>query len=108
MQDAGQLRSRSTAVSMLAITYLACREAGATRTVKELVVYDRSITEKELGKAINRIKRQLPLRGGTNNAENATHLLPRYCSRLQLSMHISDVAEHVAKRAAQVFVSSHR
>ncbi|CDI79511.1 transcription initiation factor iib, putative [Eimeria acervulina] len=49
--DAGQLRSRSTAVSMLAITYLACREAGATRTVKELVVYDRSITEKELDTA---------------------------------------------------------
>ncbi|OEH80485.1 transcription initiation factor iib [Cyclospora cayetanensis] len=106
--DAGHLRSRSTAVSMLAITYLACREAGATRTVRELVVYDRSISEKELGKAINRIKRQLPMRGGTNNAETATHLLPRYCSRLQLSMHISDVAEYVAKRATQIFVCSHR
>ena len=108
MQDSGQLRSRSTAVAMLAITYLACREAGVTRTVRELVVYDRSISEKELGKAINRIKRQLPLRGGCNNAETATQLLPRYCSRLQLSMHVSDVAEHVAKRASQVFISSHR
>ncbi|KAL8269286.1 hypothetical protein Esti_006791 [Eimeria stiedai] len=105
--DSGQLRSRSTAVSMLAITYLACREAGVTRTVRELVVYDRSISEKELGKAINRIKKQLPLRGACSNAESASQLLPRYCSRLQLSMHVSDIAEHVAKRASQVFISSH-
>ncbi|EPR59690.1 transcription initiation factor IIB [Toxoplasma gondii TgCatPRC2] len=108
MQDGVQLRTRSNTTTMLAITYLACREAGVTRTVKELVVYDRAISEKELGKAINRIKKLLPQRGGVNSAESATQLLPRYCSRLQLSMHVADVAEHVAKRATQVIISSHR
>ncbi|CBZ51496.1 At4g37010, related [Neospora caninum Liverpool] len=108
MQDGAQLRTRSNATTMLAIIYLACREAGVTRTVKELVVYDRAISEKELGKAINRIKKLLPQRGGVSSAESATQLLPRYCSRLQLSMHVADVAEHVAKRATQVIISSHR
>lgn len=93
---------------MLAVTYLACREAGVTRTVKELVVYDRAIGEKDLGKAINRIKKILPTRGGSVSAESATQLLPRYCSRLQLSMHLSDVAEHIARQASQIFIASHR
>lgn len=109
MQDNQQYpRTRNNTTTMLAVTYLACREAGVTRTVKELVVYDRAISEKELGKAINRIKKLLPQRGDASSAESATQLLPRYCSRLQLSVHVSDVAEHVAKRAAQVIISSHR
>ncbi|KAF8820700.1 transcription initiation factor IIB [Cardiosporidium cionae] len=107
LQEMNQLKNRGNMLSMLAVIYLACREANLTRTIKELIIYDRSLTEKELGKAINRVKKLLPQRGPAFS-ESATQLLPRLCSRLNLSINITDIAEHVTKRSQHYITTSHR
>ncbi|KAF8820511.1 transcription initiation factor IIB [Cardiosporidium cionae] len=107
LQEMNQLKNRGNMLTMLAVIYLACREANLTRTIKELIIYDRSLTEKELGKAINRVKKLLPQRGPAFS-ESATQLLPRLCSRLNLSINITDIAEHVIKRSQHYITTSHR
>eukprot|EP00920_Eleutheroschizon_duboscqi_P004134 GHVT01009571.1.p1 GENE.GHVT01009571.1~~GHVT01009571.1.p1 ORF type:complete len:341 (+),score=40.00 GHVT01009571.1:425-1447(+) len=64
--DTGALKSRNTLLNMLAVVYLACREAGVHRSLKEMTVYDQCLTERELGKAVNTVKKLLPSRSTSN------------------------------------------
>eukprot|EP01069_Polyplicarium_translucidae_P003424 Polyplicarium_translucidae@DN2305_c0_g1_i1.p1 len=106
LQNGGNLRSRTGTMNMLAVVYLACREEGVTRTIKELVSFDRGISEKELGRSINRLKKLLPPRNQPL-ASAAAELIPRYCHRLSLSQQIVNVAEHACRKAEQFINRSH-
>lgn len=107
LQTADQLRSRTGDVYMLSVTYLACREEQIPKGLKELVSYNRTITEKELGRAINRLKKLLPSRRQPVAATSAD-LMPRVCQGLQLSRQITNVAEHVSRQAERLINRGHR
>ncbi|KAJ1612726.1 transcription initiation factor TFIIB Sua7p [Cryptosporidium canis] len=93
--------------NVLAIVYLACREEGVSRTVKELLSFDRTISERELVRSINKLKKDLPRRGPTLSS-SAAELMPRFCHYLQLSHEIVGVAEYVCRSAEQYINKSHR
>lgn len=93
--------------NVLAIVYLACREEGVSRTVKELLSFDKTISERELVRSINKLKKDLPRRGPTLSS-SAAELMPRFCHYLQLSHEIVGVAEHVCRNAEQYINKSHR
>ncbi|KAF7455931.1 Transcription initiation factor IIB [Cryptosporidium felis] len=93
--------------NVLAIVYLACREEGVSRTVKELLSFDRTISERELVRSINKLKKDLPRRGPTLSS-SAAELMPRFCHYLQLSHEIVGVAEYVCRAAEQYINKSHR
>eukprot|EP01071_Lankesteria_metandrocarpae_P002350 Lankesteria_metandrocarpae@DN2264_c0_g1_i2.p1 len=107
LQSSGNLKTRTGTLYMLSVVYIACREESITRSLKELVTYDRTITEKELGRAINRLKKFLPNRSQPLSYA-AAELMPRFCSRLQLSQQVVNVADHVCRKAEQVINRSHR
>ncbi|EAK89316.1 transcription initiation factor TFIIB Sua7p; ZnR+2cyclins [Cryptosporidium parvum Iowa II] len=92
---------------VLAIVYLACREEGVSRTVKELLSFDRTISERELVRSINKLKKDLPRRGPTLSS-SAAELMPRFCHYLQLSHEIVGIAEYVCRTAEQYINKSHR
>eukprot|EP00920_Eleutheroschizon_duboscqi_P004135 GHVT01009572.1.p1 GENE.GHVT01009572.1~~GHVT01009572.1.p1 ORF type:complete len:424 (+),score=70.54 GHVT01009572.1:632-1903(+) len=107
--DTGALKSRNTLLNMLAVVYLACREAGVHRSLKEMTVYDQCLTERELGKAVNTVKKLLPSRLGISSAaDTAAKMSLRFCSRLQLSIQLADMAEYIAGRASKMIVAAHR
>lgn len=107
LQLAGHLKGRCNTLNMLAVTYLACREASLFRTVKELIVYDRSLTERDLARSINKLKKFLPHRGAAF-FESASQLLDRFCSRLSLSTNLCSVAEHAVEKACNIVTTAHR
>lgn len=98
---------RSGKKNVLAIVYLACREEGVSRTVKELLSFDRTISERELVRSINKLKKDLPRRGPTLSS-SAAELMPRFCHYLQLSHEIVGIAEYVCRNAEQYINKSHR
>ncbi|KAH7649250.1 hypothetical protein FG379_001607 [Cryptosporidium bovis] len=91
----------------MAVVYVACREEGVSRTVKELITYDKTITERELVKSINKLKKDLPRRN-TCLSSSAAELMPRFCHYLQLSHEIVGIAEYVCRTAEQYINKSHR
>ncbi|ORM40883.1 Transcription initiation factor IIB [Babesia sp. Xinjiang] len=107
LNDANQLKGRSNMLNMLAVVYMACREVGVSRTLKELVICDSKITEKELGRAINRMKKLLPKRGDAT-VEDTSQLLPRFCSKLNVPNKMASLCEYAAGKAALILRTSHR
>lgn len=107
LQTADQLRNRTGDVYMLSVMYLACREEQMPKSLKELVSYNRSITEKELGRAINRLKRILPPRSQPASVASMD-IIPRICQSLQLSQEVAQVAQHVSRKAEMLINKTHR
>ncbi|KNG78221.1 transcription initiation factor TFIIB [Plasmodium falciparum IGH-CR14] len=89
LQDMEQLKNRINNLNMLAVVYLACREAGHIKSIKELITFDRSYKEKDLGKTINKLKKVLP-------------------SRAFLSIDLIEAIEYVVKKASTLITTSHR
>ncbi|AFZ79071.1 transcription initiation factor iib, putative [Theileria equi strain WA] len=107
MHEASILKGRCTILNILAIIYLGCRECGISRSLRELCIYDRNISPRDLGRAINRLKKQLPNRGNAP-VEDTMQILPRYTSKLNLSTHIANICENVCSQATMLLRSSHR
>eukprot|EP01053_Blabericola_migrator_P007130 Blabericola_migrator_1__7129@NODE_360_length_9432_cov_135_447517_g288_i0_p3_GENE_NODE_360_length_9432_cov_135_447517_g288_i0NODE_360_length_9432_cov_135_447517_g288_i0_p3_ORF_typecomplete_len334_score55_26TFIIB/PF00382_19/9_4e07TFIIB/PF00382_19/0_0015TF_Zn_Ribbon/PF08271_12/7_5e13Cyclin_C/PF02984_19/6_7e02Cyclin_C/PF02984_19/56Cyclin_C/PF02984_19/0_36zfRING_4/PF14570_6/19zfRING_4/PF14570_6/1_8DUF2614/PF11023_8/0_092DZR/PF12773_7/1_9DZR/PF12773_7/0_2DZR/PF12773_7/7_7e03zfribbon_3/PF13248_6/20zfri len=101
LQVSGNLKSRTGATYMLSIVYLACREEGMTMTLKEVTSFDRTIQEKELAKAINRLKKFLPQRPTGPTTYASAELIPRFCAMLQLGGPLIAIAEQIAKKTEQ-------
>ncbi|KAI4840894.1 hypothetical protein MKS88_000658 [Plasmodium brasilianum] len=102
-----QLKNRINNLNMLAVVYLACREAGHIKSIKELITFDRSYKEKDLGKTINKLKKVLPTRAFVYN-ENISHLIYSLSNRLQLSVELIEAIEYVVKKATTLITTSHR
>mmetsp|Transcript_52502 Transcript_52502/g.131965 ORF Transcript_52502/g.131965 Transcript_52502/m.131965 type:complete len:344 (+) Transcript_52502:217-1248(+) len=91
--ESDQLKGKSGWKEMLAVVYLACREAGTTRTLKELVEPYPNVTVAELGRTVNRLKKAITVAkagssdgalanyGGTT-ADTPAHLVKRYAGQL--------------------------
>ncbi|SCL96071.1 transcription initiation factor TFIIB, putative [Plasmodium chabaudi chabaudi] len=107
LQDMEQLKNRINNLNMLAVVYLACREAGHIKSIKELITFDRSYKEKDLGKTINKLKKVLPSRAFVYN-ENISHLIYSLSNRLQLSTDLIEAIEYVVKKATTLITTSHR
>ncbi|CRH03038.1 transcription initiation factor TFIIB, putative [Plasmodium relictum] len=107
LQDLEQLKNRINNLNMLAVVYLACREAGHIKSIKELITFDRSYKEKDLGKTINKLKKVLPTRAFVYN-ENISHLIYSLSNRLQLSTDLIEAIEYVVKKATTLITTSHR
>ncbi|SBT30606.1 transcription initiation factor TFIIB, putative [Plasmodium ovale wallikeri] len=102
-----QLKNRINNLNMLAVVYLACREAGHIKSIKELITFDRSYKEKDLGKTINKLKKVLPSRAFVYN-ENISHLIYSLSNRLQLSVDLIEAIDYVVKKATTLITTSHR
>ncbi|SBT87087.1 transcription initiation factor TFIIB, putative [Plasmodium malariae] len=107
LQEMEQLKNRINNLNMLAVVYLACREAGHIKSIKELITFDRSYKEKDLGKTINKLKKVLPTRAFVYN-ENISHLIYSLSNRLQLSVELIEAIEYVVKKATTLITTSHR
>lgn len=107
LYDIEQLKTRSNTLNMLAVVYLACREAGHIKSIKELITFDRSFKEKDLGKTINKLKKALPNRAFVYN-EDISHLIYSLSNRLQLSVDLIDDIEFIVKKASTLITTSHR
>ncbi|VWU52118.1 transcription initiation factor TFIIB, putative [Hepatocystis sp. ex Piliocolobus tephrosceles] len=107
LQELEQLKNRTNNLNMLAVVYLACREAGHIKSIKELITFDKSYKEKDLGKTINKLKKVLPSRAFVYN-ENISHLIYSLSNRLQLSFDIIEEIEYVVKKATTLITTSHR
>ncbi|KAK1937590.1 putative transcription initiation factor TFIIB [Babesia divergens] len=107
LNDISQLKGRVNALNILSVIYLGGREVGVCRTLKELAIYDSKLSQKDIGRAINRIKRLLPTRGNAV-VEDTAQLIPRFCSVLRLSNKIASLCEYVAGRAVLILRTSHR
>lgn len=87
---------------MLAVVYLACREEGMTWTLKELTSFDRTIQEKEIGKAVNKIKKTLPQKNLQPMSIYASaELVAKIAKILQLAPPVIVTAQCIAKKAEQ-------
>ncbi|GAW79072.1 transcription initiation factor TFIIB [Plasmodium gonderi] len=107
LQEMEQLKNRINNLNMLAVVYLACREAGHIKSIKELITFDRSYKETDLGKTINKLKKILPSRAFVYN-ENISHLIFTLSNRLQLSIDVIEAIEYVVKKATTLITTSHR
>ncbi|GIX63788.1 transcription initiation factor TFIIB, putative [Babesia caballi] len=107
LHDGGHLKGRGNALNILAVLYMACREVGVSRTLKEMVVYDSKVSEKDLGRAINRLKKLLPMRGNAQ-VEDTAQLIPRLCSNLKMTSKLASLCEYAAGKAAMILRTSHR
>ncbi|GFE55026.1 transcription initiation factor [Babesia ovis] len=107
LNDANQIKGRCNMLNILAVVYMACREVGVCRTLKELILCDSKISQKDLGRAINRMKKLLPSRGNAS-VEDTAQLIPRFCSRLRLSDRMASLCEYAAGKAAMILRTSHR
>ncbi|CDR93952.1 transcription initiation factor TFIIB, putative [Babesia bigemina] len=107
LNDLNQLKGRCNGLNTLAVIYMASREVGVCRTLKEMVVYDSKISQKDLGRAINRLKRILPMRGNAM-VEDTAQLIPRLCSRLKINSRAAALCEYAAGKATIILRTSHR
>ncbi|UKJ90209.2 transcription initiation factor TFIIb [Theileria orientalis] len=107
LNQMGHLKSRCNTLNILAVIYLALRESSVSRSLRELAIYDRNLTVKDLGRAINRLKKVLPTRGNAPT-EDVSQLIPRFCSKLSLTNEIITLCETVAHRSSLLLTTAHR
>lgn len=102
-----KLQKRTTERCMLALTYLACREEGVSRSLGELVQPYPSLTEKELGQTTKAIRKVMPGRGYSTTSCTGD-LMPKLCTKLGLPANIRSIAQSIAKKAEGHLVKAHR
>ncbi|EZG68303.1 putative transcription initiation factor IIB [Gregarina niphandrodes] len=96
LQTTGNLKSRTGVTNMLAVVYLAARDDADPLSLKQLTSFDRAITEKDIGKAVNKIKKLLPQNrtaGATTFASKELAL--RFAASLMLADCVRDLAAHM-------------
>jgi len=90
------LKRRASTIYILAIVFIACRCEKMDRSLYEMTRYDRSITEKDLGRAIARIRLILPKEMHPKSV-SAKELAVRLCSKFKLSPTFADAVHFVCE-----------
>lgn len=114
MQAADLLRTRTGTLYMVAVVFLVAREEKLFPTLKEYCKYDQTLTERDLAKAINKIKKSVAqsASGAANSAVATVHasaeLVPRYAAQLSLSQHLIEVAQQICRETERIAKGQYR
>ncbi|CAF3431177.1 unnamed protein product [Rotaria sp. Silwood1] len=99
------VRGRPHNAIAAACIYIACRQEGAQRTIKEICAISGNTSKKDIGRCFTHIVRSLP---NSNRIESMEikYLVPRFCNQLELELDqknlIRKTAVHIAERAKEV------
>lgn len=99
LQTAGNLKNRTGLTYMLSVVYLSCREEGLAMSLKDFTSFDRTIQERDLGKAVNRIKKLLPQKNLNPVMYASAELVSKFAKALSLGPTIVSLAESIARNA---------
>ncbi|KAF4697723.1 Transcription initiation factor IIB [Perkinsus olseni] len=118
MDDNGLLKGKTNYPWLLAVTYMACRQEGAGRSIKEILAAQPTVKDKEVAKNFWRLEKMLqkasvqeartaagggPVSGakvGGAGAVAGDTFMPRYCNRLGIP-ECEKAADHVAMQAGR-------
>lgn len=96
--DSKQCRGRANETIASSCLYMACRQEGAPRTLKEVCSVSRS-NRRDIGKAFKKITKALD----TNlKGISTTDFMSRFCSNLELSIAVQKAATYIAEKAMQL------
>jgi transcription initiation factor TFIIB len=97
------VRGRPQDAVVATCIYIACRQEGAQRTIKEICAISTTASKKDIGRCFKQILVSLPdiSRSETIDIKN---LIPRFCQRIELDKLniIQKTAIHIAERAKEV------
>jgi transcription initiation factor TFIIB len=97
------VRGRSQDIIVAACIYIACRQEGGQRTIKEICAISTSASKKDIGRCFKQILKSLP---NANRPESidVKNLVPRFCSGLELHQEnlIKKAAVYIAERAKDI------
>ncbi|CAF0872800.1 unnamed protein product [Adineta steineri] len=97
------VRGRSQDAIVATCIYIACRQEGAQRTIKEICAISTSASKKDIGRCFKQIVQSLP---NSNRPESIDikNLVPRFCNQLELrqEIHIQKTAVYIAERAKEL------
>lgn len=96
------VRGRSQDAIVATCIYIACRQEGAQRTIKEICAISTSASKKDIGRCFKQIVQNLP----NNRPESIDikNLVPRFCNQLEFQneIPIQKAAIYIAERAKEV------
>ncbi|KAJ1969723.1 transcription initiation factor IIB [Dimargaris xerosporica] len=95
VEDEKILRGKSTESIVATCIFIACRQENVPRTFKEIYTYTR-VPKREIGRCYRTLSKHLSTNVGAMYSED---LMSRFCSHLDLPMHIQRVAIDITKRA---------
>ncbi|KAL3871840.1 hypothetical protein ACJMK2_039812 [Sinanodonta woodiana] len=100
VQESKSLKGRSNDAVCAACMYIACRQEGVPRTLKEICAVSK-ISKKEIGRVFKLILKTLE-----TNVELITtgDFMSRFCSNLGLSTRIQKGATHIARKAVDMYL----
>eukprot|EP00915_Cephaloidophora_sp_WS-2016_P008709 GHVH01012138.1.p1 GENE.GHVH01012138.1~~GHVH01012138.1.p1 ORF type:complete len:375 (+),score=43.72 GHVH01012138.1:25-1125(+) len=109
MEAVGCLKNRSGTLYMLAVFYLVLREEKVVKTLKDFIAFDSTYSERELGKAINRLKKLLAQRKRlVSTGASCSELVPRFGTALGLSASLSSLATTICAKAEDMSTAQHK
>jgi transcription initiation factor TFIIB len=97
------VRGRAQDAVVAACIYIACRQEGAQRTIKEICAISTSASKKDIGRCFTQIVQSLP-DSNRPKSMDTKNLVPRFCSRLELLQEnlIKKTAVYIVERAKEV------
>ncbi|CAF3919897.1 unnamed protein product [Adineta steineri] len=97
------IRGRSQDVIVAACIYIACRQEGAQRTIKEICAISTNASKKDIGRCFTQIIKNLPISNQPTSVD-VINLIPRFCSQLEFreEILIKKTAVHIAERAKEI------
>ncbi|CAF1084933.1 unnamed protein product [Adineta steineri] len=97
------VRGRSQDVIVAACIYIACRQEGAQRTIKEICAISTNASKKDIGRCFTQIIKNLPISNQPTSVD-VINLIPRFCSQLEFreEILIKKTAVHIAERAKEI------
>lgn len=97
------VRGRSQDAVVATCIYIACRQEGAQRTIKEICAISSTASKKDIGRCFKQIVNSLPNSNRPDSIE-IKNLVPRFCNQLELRQEnlIPKTAIHIAERAKEI------
>ncbi|RDX74604.1 Transcription initiation factor IIB, partial [Mucuna pruriens] len=93
---------RNSKASIVACLYLACREEGFPRTLKEFYTVADGVKLKEIHKAIRVFQKHLEVSRIYDNITHAEDLARRFCSHLGLDNHVINAVKEVVQKSKEL------
>jgi len=111
--ETDEFKVRKTEVVVTTCVYVACRQNGVDRTIKELCAVA-DVRRREVGRCFSKIK-QLKVYKQLNSAvkrqiqmPSSANLVDRFCSHLKLPAPVATAARHICEKISELGVAAGR
>jgi len=97
------VRGRSQDCVVATCIYIACRQEGSQRTMKEICAISTSTSKKEIGRCFRQILKNLA-DSSRSESVDIKNLIPRFCNQLDLKEenHVQKTAVYITERAKEI------